>query len=77
MNLNLHLMRVKVKFMKDIEDDIRDIKQQVMEISKKVDELLYEKEISSLMKLSDKSLAEFFENEPDIYRLKDLKVRYK
>ncbi|MEN4018371.1 MAG: hypothetical protein PQ975_00595 [Methanobacterium sp.] len=63
--------------MTDMEADIRDIKQQVMEISKKVDELLYEKEISSLMKLSDKSLSEFFENEPDIYRLKDLKVRYK
>jgi len=64
------------KFMKDIGSDIKDIKQQVMVISKKVDELLYEKEISSLMKLSDRSLSEI-NDELDIYKLKDLKVRYK
>jgi hypothetical protein len=63
--------------MSDIEADIKNIKQQITEISKKMDELLYEKEISSLMKLSDSSLSEFFANEPDIYNLKDLKVRYK
>lgn len=63
--------------MTNVEVDIKDIKQQVTEISKKLDELLYEKEISSMMKLSDKSLSEFFEDELDIYKLKDLKVRYK
>ncbi len=63
--------------MTDIEAEIKDIKQCVMEISKKIDELVHEREISSLMKLSDKSLSEFFEDEPDVYSLKDLKVRYK
>jgi hypothetical protein len=29
------------------------------------------------MKLEDISLSEFFEDGPDIYRLKDLKVRYR
>jgi hypothetical protein len=29
------------------------------------------------MKLAEKSLSEFFEDEPDIYRIEDLKVRYK
>lgn len=62
--------------MTHVEVDIKDIKQQVTEISKKLDELLYEKEISSLMKLSDKSLSEFLGDEPDVYKLKDLKVRY-
>jgi hypothetical protein len=61
----------------NIETEVRDIKRYVIEISKKVDELLYEKEIVSLMRLSEKSLASFFEGEPDIYKITDLKVRYK
>ena len=56
--------------MTNIGAEIRDIKQHI-------DELIYEREITSLMKLSEKSLSEFFEHEPDIYRIKDLKVRYK
>ncbi len=63
--------------MTDMEAEIRDIKQCVIEISKKMDELVYEREISSLMKLSEKSLSKFLEDEPDIYKLDDLKVRYK
>ncbi len=61
----------------DIETEVRDIKRYVIEISKKFDELLYEKEIVSMMKLSERSLSVFFENEPDIYKITDLKVRYK
>jgi hypothetical protein len=63
--------------MMNLEAEVRDIKRYVIEISKKVDELLYEKEIVSLMKLSEKSLTGFFENEPNIYKIADLKVRYK
>ena len=62
--------------MMNIETEVKDIKRYVIEISKKVDELLYEKEIS-MMKLAEKSLSGFFENEPDIYKIDDLKVRYK
>ncbi len=60
-----------------IEADVREIKEIVSEISRKLDDLIYEREISAMMKLSEISLAEFLENEPDIYRLEDLKVRYK
>lgn len=67
---------VKMNMM-NIEAEVRDIKRYVIEISKKVDELLFEKEIVSMMKLSEKSLSGFFENEPDIYKIADLKVRYK
>lgn len=38
----------------------------MVEISKKIDELVYDREIYSLMKLSDRSLSELFEDEPDI-----------
>jgi len=60
-----------------IEAEIRDIKQWIMEISKKIDSLLYEKEILPIMKLEEKSLSDFLEEEPDIYMLKDLKKRYR
>jgi len=60
-----------------IEVEIKDIKQRLAEISQKLDELLYEREIISLMKLSEKSLSELLEEEPDIYKIEDLKVRYK
>lgn len=43
----------------------------------KLDELLYERENILLMKLSKNSLSEFLKNEPDIYRIEDLKIRYK
>jgi len=61
----------------NIETEVRDIKRYVIEISKKVDELLYEKEIVSMMRLSEKSLSGFLEGEPDIYKIADLKIRYK
>jgi hypothetical protein len=63
--------------MMNIEAEVRDIKRYVVDISKKVDELLYEKELVSMMKLSEKSLSDFLENEPDIYKITDLKVKYK
>ena len=63
--------------MMDIEAEVRDIKQHVIEISKKMDELMYEKEITAMMKLAENSLSVFFEDEPDIYKIDDLKVIYK
>ena len=46
-----------------------------MKFQKKLDELIYETEILSMMKIFEKSLK-FLENEPDIYGVEDLKVRY-
>jgi hypothetical protein len=60
-----------------IEAEIRDMKHHLIELSEKIDELLHEREIVSIMKLTEKSLSKFFEDEPDIYRIEDLKVRYK
>ena len=61
--------------MMNIEAEVRDIKRYVIDISKKVDELIHEKELVSMMKLSEKSLSDFLENEPDIYKITDLKVK--
>ena len=68
---------MSIYFNMSIEVEIRDIKQRLAEISKKLDELLYEREIISIMKLSEKSLSKFLEEEPDIYKIEDLKARYK
>jgi len=61
----------------NIEAEVRDIKQHLIEITKKIDELMYEKEITAMMKLSEKSLSGFFKSEEDIYKITDLKRRYK
>ena len=63
--------------MMNIEAEVRDIKQRVIEISKKIDDLMYEREIPAMMKLTEKSLSAFFEDEKDIYKITDLKVRYR
>ena len=41
------------------------------------DDLTCEVVTCGIMKLAETSLAEFLEEEPDIYTLKDLKIRYK
>ena len=60
-----------------LEAEIKDLKQHLVEISKKIDDLMYEREITAMMKLTEKSLSEFFEDEKDVYKITDLKVRYK
>ncbi|MCD6599822.1 MAG: hypothetical protein J7L19_04570 [Dehalococcoidia bacterium] len=61
----------------NIEVEVKDIKQHIIEISKKIDTLIYEREIVSTMKLAERSLRGFFEDEPDVYEIADLKVKYK
>lgn len=60
-----------------IESELKDIKKQMHEIAKKLDDLLSNREISAMMKLSELSLRDFLESEPDLYSINDLKVRYK
>lgn len=62
--------------MMNIEVEVRDMKQHIIEISKKMDELLYEREVVSMMKLAETSISGFLESEPDIYTIEDLKARY-
>ena len=60
----------------NLETELAEIKRLLIEISRKFDELLEEKEITAMMKLSEVSLRDFLENEPDIYSIEDVKVRY-
>ncbi|MBN2735189.1 MAG: hypothetical protein JXQ82_10110 [Methanomicrobiaceae archaeon] len=52
----------------------REIKDQIFSISDKPDMLINDREIIGLMTLSEKSLKEFLEDEPDLYSVSDLKV---
>ncbi len=58
-------------------EDLAEIKRLLIDISRKLDLLLEDKEITGMMKLSEISLKDFLENEPDLYSIKDLKVRYR
>jgi len=78
-----HLMRLKylngysILNGMNIEAELADIKRLLTEISRKLDELLEEKAITAMMKLSEVSLKDFLEDEPDIYSIEDVKVRYR
>ena len=60
-----------------IVSELKDIKRQMHEISKKLDDLLSNREVIAMLKLSELSLKEFLESEPDLYAIEDLKVRYR
>jgi hypothetical protein len=61
----------------NIEAEVRDLKLQIVRMSKKIDELVSERETISMMKLAEASLSGLLDREPDIYRMEDLKVRYR
>jgi hypothetical protein len=60
-----------------IEVDLREIKNLLSELNKKLDVLIDEKDKDTyaLMALAEKSLKEFLEKEPDIYTVKDIKTK--
>jgi len=57
-----------------MKSDIEVIKEGVTEIRNMLDELMRQHETIGIMKLSERSLQEFLEDEPDIYTLDDAKV---
>lgn len=59
-----------------IEVDLREIKSLLSVLNKKIDMLIEDRETLSLMVLTERSLKDFLEKEPDVYSVKDLKVRY-
>jgi predicted nucleotidyltransferase len=60
-----------------IEVDLKEIKNLLSELNKKIDVLLEEKETLAVMALAEKSLKDFLEKEPDIYTVKDIKAKVK
>ncbi len=58
-----------------IEVDLKEIKNLLTSLNKKIDVLIEDKETLHYMALAEKSLKEFLENEPDIYTVKDVKAK--
>lgn len=60
-----------------IEVDLKEIKSLLSEVNQKLDSLLEEKDTRVIMALEEKSLKGFLEEEPDLYSLRDVKVKVK
>ncbi len=61
----------------DIVAEVMEMKQMLIDISRRIDDVLDENMTAAFMKLSEESISELYENEPDLYSIADLKVRYK
>ncbi|KXB05560.1 hypothetical protein AKJ50_00535 [candidate division MSBL1 archaeon SCGC-AAA382A13] len=58
------------------EDELKKIESVMAEINRKLDALLDDRETLALMSVSERSLKSFFSEEPDLYSIEDVKVRY-
>jgi len=59
-----------------VEVDLKEMKDLVCMLNKKIDLLIENRETLSVMFLAEKSLKGFLGKEPDAYSIKDVKVRY-
>lgn len=59
-----------------VESEIKNMKQELRDLQKKVDSMLDERQSILAMITTERSLSEFFLDEPAIYSEKDLKVKY-
>jgi len=60
-----------------IEVDIKEIKGLISALNAKIDMLIAIGETLLLMMLAQRSLREFLREEPDIYSINDIKVKYR
>jgi hypothetical protein len=60
-----------------VEVDIKEIKELLGELNRKLDALVEEQEVRGIMAISERSLKDFLAKEPDLYSRNDLKVVYK
>ncbi len=59
-----------------VEAELREVKEQIMLMSEKLDSIICERDMTALMALSDRSLKAFPDEEPELYSVADLKVVY-
>jgi hypothetical protein len=61
----------------DIEAEVLEMKQMLIDISKRIDDVVDESMRLALMRMSEESMIELYKDEPDLYSVADLKVRYR
>lgn len=71
------MVRETLTIMMNIEADVKEIRAQVKEISRKLDIILQERETIGIMALSERALYPFLDEEPDLYSVQDIKAAYK
>lgn len=59
-----------------VEAELKEVKEQIMLMSEKLDSIIYGRDMTALMALSDRSLKAFPDEEPDEYSFADLEVVY-
>jgi hypothetical protein len=60
-----------------IEVEIKEIKEMLEALHKKLDALVEDSETLAMMNLSQKALKDFLTSEPDLYSVRDVKVSYR
>jgi aspartate/tyrosine/aromatic aminotransferase len=65
------------KRMATMHEEMEELRQEMREISHKLDLLLDRQDLYGMMRLSEQSLASFLNEEPDIYTVADCKVVYR
>jgi len=60
-----------------IEIEIKEIKEMLDELNRKIDTLVQDREMLAMVMTSHHSLKDFLANEPDLYSIRDIKVRYR
>ena len=53
----------------DIVAEVMEMKQMLIDISRRIDDVLDENMTAAFMKLSEESISELYENEPDLYSI--------
>lgn len=59
-----------------IGSDVKEIKSLILEVNRKLNCLLKQESTSALAVMENNCLEDFLEREPDMYSLKDIKVKY-
>lgn len=59
-----------------VEAELKEVKEQIRLVSEKLDSIIYGRDMTALMALSDRSLKAFLDEESYEYSVADLKVVY-
>jgi hypothetical protein len=65
------------KHVETMQKEMEEIRKDVKEINRKLDLLLERQDLYGVMRLSERSLAPFLDDEPDLYSVADCKVVYR
>ena len=61
----------------DNESKIKEVREMLDSLNQKLEALLAERDGHSYMSISEDAISEMYEDDSEIYALKDLKVRYR